>query len=51
MKYGRFDMVMASVNSNAMQFAILSSTHSRNPAFELDLEFFRGTGRVKANVI
>jgi len=41
-KYGRFEMKIASVNSNAMQFAILASTHSRNPAFELDLMFFRG---------
>jgi len=51
LKYGRFDMQMSSINSNAMQFIVLGHSHSRNPWQEVDLEFVRGTGRIKQNQI
>ena len=44
-------MDLASVNSNAMQFAILSNSHTRNPSFDMNLMFYKGTGRIKANVL
>jgi hypothetical protein len=44
-------MQMSSINSNAMQFIVLGHSHSRNPWQEVDLEFVRGTGRIKQNQI
>lgn len=44
-------MQMSSINSNTMQFIVLGYSHSRNPYQEVDLEFVRGTGRIKQNVL